>query len=97
MFIFIRYFLPTSTILFSIDCSYSSILENTARLSSYLMLLILLPPIVKSPMFLSAFLASHSPWRHTLLPISALLVSSWSNRTLIFCFISSATACGLSN
>uniref|UniRef100_A0A6M2E1V2 Putative product n=1 Tax=Xenopsylla cheopis TaxID=163159 RepID=A0A6M2E1V2_XENCH len=61
MFISISYFLPTSTILSNINCSPSSVLDITTRSSAYLMALIFLPPTVKSPIFSSASLTSHSP------------------------------------
>uniref|UniRef100_A0A6M2DZR2 Putative product n=1 Tax=Xenopsylla cheopis TaxID=163159 RepID=A0A6M2DZR2_XENCH len=86
MFIFMSYFFPTSTILFSINCSPPSVLEITTRSSAYFMVLIFLPPSVKSLMFSIVSLTSHSPYRlnrigdmghpwRTLLPISTLLVS----------------------
>uniref|UniRef100_A0A6M2DVV0 Putative secreted protein n=1 Tax=Xenopsylla cheopis TaxID=163159 RepID=A0A6M2DVV0_XENCH len=77
MFISMSYFLSTPTIIFSIDCNPSSVLDMTTK---YFMVLIFWPPTVKSTMSSSISLMSESLVHSA----SDFNVSPWSNLTLTF-------------
>ena len=87
-----------STNLFAIACSYSWVLAIIAVSCANLTLLIILPPILKSPTSVNASFIKYYPYRlnnmgemqHpclTPLPISTLSVSSWLKCSFTLCLM----------